>query len=66
MKSMTNSLFSCSALDPFRTLEKEADFLVFKYLRHRAHLQLFLASPGQTLAAPLHMRNLTTEAKRTR
>lgn len=27
MKSMTNSSFSCSALDPFRTLEKEADFL---------------------------------------
>lgn len=25
--SMTNSLFSCSAVNPFRTLEKEADFL---------------------------------------
>lgn len=27
MESMTDSLFSCSALDPFRTLEKEDDFL---------------------------------------
>lgn len=27
MENITNSLFSCSALDPFRTSEKEADFL---------------------------------------
>lgn len=27
MESMTNSVFSCSALNLFRTSEKEADFL---------------------------------------
>lgn len=57
-------LASWSVLYPFRLWigGKRSWFPLFKYLRHRAHLQLFLTSSGQTSAPPLHMGNFATEA----
>lgn len=56
MESMTNSLFSCSVLDLFRTSEKEADFLILNIwdtehisscsCRHPDRLQLLLSTWG--------------------